>query len=808
MHTDLKFALRALLKTPGFTATAVLIIAVGIGACTALFSIFDRLVLHPFDLPEAGRLVRIWTNHTERNVVGPVMSVPKFELFRDNQQSFSGLAAISFNGHTLVRDGAEAEQFASLNVSASWVPTLGLQLARGRNFTAEEDTPGGPPVVIIGHDMWQTKFGGRESLLGEVLMLNGIGHTVVGVLPPQLPAPISFVQLVVPRPLEPAGLTAEQLRNGAGFLQVTARLKPGVTYEQADAEVRTISRRYKEAWPDRLDSNNNNELRTWIEEQVGQVRPTFYLLLGAVGLVLLIACFNVANLFLSRLTARHKEIAVRLSLGATRRQLVRQFLAETAVFCAAATGLGVLLAVWSLDGLERLLVNQLAPNTQFTLNGPTLAFTLGLSVLACVVIGLVPALSASKMNLSDVLKDVSRGTPGGAKGGRFRSFLIVLEVALSVLLLIGSGLLLLSFIRLQSTPPGFNPRGVGAAIINLPPARYKTGPEQADFVYRVLEQLKVSPLLRHAAAGTSLPVGGFGGRTLYAIDGRPVPTADKRPVANLFIITEGYFPLFQIPLKAGRYINEHDRADTPGVVVVNETFARKLFPDGSALGKVILRGQRADIKHEIVGIVGDVKSNGLNSPAPDTLYFPLRQLPRPFVSLAAVTAGADAAIVLAELRSAVAAVDKTLAVSFFQVMETAIRNSLGIQRITAMLTGIFAGVALLLSAIGLYSVLAYTVTQRTGEIGIRMALGAEKGQVITLILSQGMKLVVIGLIIGLGTAAGLGRFIRSQLYQIEPLDPMVFGGVTVLFLLVALFACFLPSWRASRVDPLVALRTE
>jgi predicted permease len=806
MH-NLKFACRALLKSPGFTAVAVLTIAVAIGANTALFSIFDRLVLNPLDLPDANRLVRIWTNNTERNVVGPIMSVPKYELFVEQQTAFSSLAASGFGGHTLVRENADPEQLASLSVTQSWIPTLGLQLALGRNFTKEEDTPGGPPVTILGHDVWRTKFGARENIIGETVMLNGIGHTVVGVLPPQLPAPISFIQLVVPRPLEPPGLTPEQLRGGAGFLQVTARLKPGVSYEQADTEVRTISKRYKDAFPTRLDAGNNNELRTWTEEIVGQVRQTFYMLLTAVAFVLLIACANVSNLFLSRLTARHKEIAVRLSMGATRRQLITQFLTETAVFCTVATLLGVLFATWSLDGLERLLVNQLAPNTQFTLNGATLGFTIALSALACSIIGLVPAWQASRVNLSEVLKDNSRGTPGGAKGGKFRAFLVVAEVALSVLLLIGSSLLLVSFIKLQRTPPGFNPAGIGTAILNMPAQRYPAGAPQAAFVDQVIDKLRAHPQVKSAAAGTSTPIGNFAARTIFAVKGQPVPTADKRPIANLYIITEDYFSLYSIPLKAGRLPTPQDRADTPGVCVINESFAKKLFPGKSALGESLLRGPQANIAHEIVGIVGDVKSAGLNSPPPDTIYFPLRQLPRAFVTLAARTDG-DPAVLQNIIRSAVASVDNTLATSFFQTMETAIRNSLGLQRITAWLTGVFAGVALVLSAVGLYSVLAYAVTQRTSEIGIRMALGAGKGQVINLILSQGMRLVAIGLVIGLGVAAAGSRLLTSLLYQIEPLNPLVFGGVTVLFALVAVVACLVPSLRASRIDPLVALRSE
>jgi predicted permease len=807
MH-NLRFACRALLKSPGFTAVAVLTIAVGIGANTALFSIFNQLVLHPIDLPDADRIVRIWTNNPERNIVAPIMSVPKFELFRDAQTSFSSIDAASFNSAVLVRDGAEPEQLSSLDVTAGFLPTLGLQLARGRNFSREEDARNGPPVCILGYDIWKGRFGASESLVGRTIMLNGISTTVIGILPEKLPAPIAFVQLLSPWPFNPPGLTDAQLKGGASFLGVTARLKPGVTFAQADAEVHTLARRYQQAHAGRLDAGNFNELRTWIEEQVGPVRPTFLMLLTAVGFVLLIACANVSSLFLGRLSARHKEIAVRLAMGATRGQLARQFLTETAVFCVVAALLGVLMAVWSLGTIQHLLANQLPPNTVFTLDPLTLGFTLALSVVASLCIGLVPALSASRLNLAEVLKDAARGAPGGTRGSRFRGFLIVAEVMLSVVLLVGSGLLLASFIRLQATPAGFNPRGVASAFINLPLQRYTTKAQQADFYYQVIEQLHANPQVKTAAAALSLPISGFGPRGVYAVEGQPIPPTSERAIAAINFVTEDYFSLLQIPLQAGRLFAPTDLENSPGVVVINASFARRLFPDKpTAVGQVLLRGQKADIKLEIVGIVGNVKSAGLNTPPPDTMYLPLRQWGGVGLTLTASTAG-DPAALQAVLRTAVANVDKTQALAFFTTMDTALQQSLGNQRISAWLTAVFAGVALLLSAVGLYSVLAYAVTQRTSEIGLRMALGAERSQVVNLILSQGMRLVVLGLVLGLATSAAGSRLLSSLLYEVKPLDPLVFGGVTVLFAVVAAFACLLPSLRAARIDPIIALRTD
>ena len=804
---NLKFALRSLAKNPGFTLLAVLTIAVAIGANTALFSIFDRLVLRPIDLPEAERLVRIWTNNKERNVVAPVMSVPKYETFRDQQTVFSGIAASGFSSQILTRAGAEPEQLTGLAATASFVPTLGMVLTRGRNFTAEEDARNGPPVCLIAFDVWKTRFGQRDAIVGETIMLNGISTTVVGVLPAQLSSPLAGTQIITPWPFSPPGLTTAQLRGGAGFLQVTARLKPGVSLEQAAAEVRRISQGYKQTNPGQLDANNENEVRTWIEEQVGPVRPTFILLLATVGCVLLIACANVSSLFLSRLSTRHKEIAIRLSIGATRGRLLWQFLLEAAVFCVLATGLGVLMAAWSLDGIVSVLANQLPPDTTFKLNAPTLLFTTALSVLATLVVGLLPALQASRVNLADVLKDTARGAPGGIRGARFRSTLIVAEVALSVVLLVGAGLLLASFVRLQSTAPGFQTKGRATAVVNLPAQRYPTKAQQSDFYYQVVEKLRSYPQVKAVSGALSPPIAGFSPRGVYAVEGQPIPPVSERPIAVLNFVTEDYFALLQIPLLTGRTVAPTDLEKSPGVCMINESFAKRLFPNSSALGRRLLRGQKADVPLEIVGIVADVKANGLNTPAPDILYLPVRQWGGSGLAFLAQTDG-DAAALQPILRSAIAAVDKTLAIAFFTTLDNALAQSLGIQRITAWLTGVFAGVALLLSAVGLYGVLAYTVTQRTSEIGIRMALGADKGRVLSLILAQGMRLVGFGLILGLGVAAAGARLLTTQLYEVRPLDPLVFGSVTVLFIVVALLACLLPSLRASRVDPMIALRAE
>lgn len=804
---ELRYAFRSLFKSPGFTAVAILTIAIGIGANTTLFSVFNKVVLHPIDLPDAGRLVRIWTNNKARNVVAPVMSVPKYHMFSEQQTAFSSIAASSFNSHVLTREGADPEQVNTIDVTQSFVPTLGLRLERGRNFTAEEDKENGPHVVILSYDLWKTRFGKREDIVGRTIQLDGVGTTVVGILAEGLPAPISLVQALQPWPFTPSFLTSAQIEGGAGFLQITARIKPGLTYAQADADVRAMSRRYKDAFPGRLDGTNENELRTWVEEQVGQVRPTFVLLLTAVGFVLLIACANVSNLFLGRLSTRHKEIGVRLSLGATRRHLIRRFLLETLIFCTCAASLGVLMAFFALKGVQAVFASQFQTTTTFPLDGRTLAFTIGLSVLSSLMIGSIPALQASNVNLADVLKDSSRGTVGGARGTRFRGLLIVAEVSLSVVLLIGSSLLLASFIKLQSTAPGFSSHGVASVFVNAPAQRYPTKGEIENFYTQVLDQLRANPMVRAAATVGALPLTGGPARGVYAVFGEPIPPLAERPVAYLNAASEDYFSLLKIPLRAGRLFSATDIDGAPHVCVINESFAKRLFPHESALGKVLLRGQQADVRLEIVGVVGDVKSIGLNTPPPETIYEPMRQVGAAAQTVVALTDG-DPNALQGALRAAIAAVDKAQAASFFATLDTQLLQSLGVQRITAWLTGAFSLIALLLSALGLYSVLAYAVTQRTGEIGIRMALGAHRIDVIRLIVSQGMRLVVIGLVLGLAAAAAGSRALASLLYDVKPLDPLVFGGVTVLFAIVAALACLVPSWRASRIDALVALRSD
>jgi predicted permease len=803
--TDISHAVRALRKAPGFSLVAVLTIAVGIGANTALFSVYDRLVLNPVTIPNPSTLVAIWINNPQLNFNAPAMSWPRYEDLRDHATSFDALGISAFDNFTLTGNG-DPEQLNGQRVSATFFPTLGILPAAGRNFTPDEDLPNGPAVCILSDELWQTRFGARPQIVGSTITLNGQSWQVVGILPPRLSPPFAQVQVFAPRVFEVGGLTPVQVQNGAGYAQPIARLKRGVSRERAAAELAALDRSYQERFPARLDANNIVEPRMYVEALVGNLQPTFYTLLGAVGFVLLIACANVASLFLGRLTRRVREVAVRQALGATRRQVMTQFLIESLVFSAIAGAVGIVLAVWALEAIHTLISSQLPPGAALTLNWRALAFTGAVTAITAVLVGFVPALQASRTELVETLKDSARGS-SSESSGRVRATLIVGEVALSVVLLVGSALLLISFIGLQRTPPGFAPAGAATAFVGVPPSRYGTPAQQAQFFDEVIARLRDQPRVIGAAAAIGLPMSGFNPRSPYGVGGRPVPPLPQRPLANLAIVSDDYLSVLRISLAAGRPFNGGDREGTPGVCIINESLAKRLFPGESALGRIMLRGRDADLKAEIVGVIHDVKTNGLNVAAPDEIYYPMRQLPRPAMAIVARTDG-DAAALQPILRSTVAAVDKNQPISFFATLDTNVAQSLGVQRIVAALTSIFAGLALVLSAIGLYSVLAYAVSQRRAEIGIRMALGAQSGQVVALVMRDGLRLVAVGLVGGLAAAAGAARLIQTLLFGVRPLEPIVYAGVAAVFTIVAMLACVIPSVRASRIDPLLALRAE
>jgi predicted permease len=800
--SDLGLALRALRKQPKFSIVAILTIAIGIGASSALFSIYDRLVLNPVTIPSPATLVAILNSNPQLQAPAASVSWPRYEFLRDRATSFATMGLSAFDNFTITGSG-DPEQLNGLRASGDFFGALGVAPARGRLFQAQDDVPNGPLVCVISHEFWQGRFGGREDLVGQPITLNGQPWQVIGITPPRLSQPFGQVQVFAPRVFEVSGLTAAQVQNAAGYAQPIARLKPRVSVEQARLELDSLSAAYRAAHPSMLDAQNTSVPQSYVQFLSGGLEPTFYTLLAAVSFVLLIACANVSSLFLGRLAARHREIAVRQSLGARRGRVVRQFLVESLLFTTIAGALGVVLGLWALSAIQSLLSLQLPANTVLTLNWRALAFSGAITLVCAVLVGLAPALHASRADLVEALKDRARGS--SERTGRFRASLIVAEVALSVVLLVGSGLLLASFVALQRTPLGFNPGGAAAAFVGIPATRYATPAQQADFFSAVVDRLRADARVTAAAAAVGLPLSGFNPRSPYSVEGRPILPLPQRPLAGLAIVSDGYFAALDIPLSAGRGFTAADRDGAPRVCIINESLARRLFPGESPLGRVLLRGRDADVRSEIVGVIRDVRTLGVNTPAPDEIYFPMRQLPRPAMAIVARTDG-DAAAMQAVVRAAVADVDKNQPISFFATMDANVVASLGVQRIVTSLTGLFAIVALILSGVGLYSVIAFAVTQRTPEIGIRMALGAQARQVVAMVMRSGLRLVAIGLVVGLAAAAGASRLIRTLLYQVEPLDVTIYAAVTALFTVVATLACLVPSLRASRIDPLTALR--
>jgi predicted permease len=800
---NFKAGLRALLRTPSFTAVAVLTLAIGIAANAALFSVYDRLVLSPVTVPDASHLVALWSNNPRINFYAPFVSWTRFQELQRHAHSFSSLGVSAADTFTLTGNNQAPDQLTGQRVSGEFFRTLGILPVRGRDFAPSDDVPHGPNVCIISDALWTSRFGRRESLVGSVIQLNNQSWEVVGILPPELTAPFQQVQVFAPRVFEISLLTPAQVESGAGYSQPIARLARGVSLEQAQAELRALGATYKEQFGGKIDADNPAEAREFTDSIVGNLKPTFYTLLGAVAFVLLIACANVASLFIGRLNARHKEIAVRESLGATRGAVVRQFLTESVLFTAVAGLVGALLARLSLSGLRLVVASQVPPNTVFALNWSAWAFIAGATLVSAILVGLAPAMQASRAQLVDVLKDAARGS-STARGGRVRSILIVVEVAMSVVLLVGSSLLVLSFLTLQRTPPGFDPTRVATALVGLPPGTYPTKAQQADFFERVLDGLRAAPQVADASASLGLPVNGFGVRSTYTLLGQPVLPLSQRPLANLQVVSEDYFATLRIPIVQGRAFTPQDRAGAPGVCVVNQSLATRLFHADSAIGRVLLRGPNAELPFTIVGVIADVKANGLNVPVPDEMYYPLRQLVQPGMQVTARTTG-DPAALQGVIRAAVAAIDPNQPISSFTTLDAALATSLGVQRIVSSLTGCFAGIALLLAAVGLYSVVAHAVAQRTGEIGIRMALGAAPRQVLSLVMAGGLKLVAIGLALGVAGAAGAARLMQSLLASVGPFDPRIYAAVVALFTAVAALACLVPARRASRIDPLAAL---
>jgi len=805
MHTDLKFALRSLLKTPGFTAVAALALALGIGANTAFFSVINSVFWRPLPYSEPGRLVQLTSTEREANLIRAGFSWPRFQAVRDQQQVFAGMT-LAIAAPFVVTDRDEARQVFGAFASGNYLSVLGVAPQMGRFFNAEEDKRGGPNVVVLGDHYWRNQMGADPAVLGRVLKIDGRPHEVIGVLPANLSQfPFQQRDLWVPRPIEVPFFFPVQVENGVFGFEVLARLKPGVSLAEAREQVGVLARGYGAAHPKNVDSKSVAEVNGLLDSAIGDQRRGYVLLFGAVGCVLLIACANVANLLLARFAGRRKEIALRFALGAGRGAVVRQLLAESLLLAGLSAAVGVLLAHWALDLLVAGGGDLIPRAAEISLDPLALGFTALVALATGLVMGLLPAWQASGADVNEALKESARGSSGAHS--RFRSGLFVAEIALSLVLLIAAGLLLTSFARLQRVTPGFNPDGVFVAGLVIPPAMYPDGPQLAAFYQRLYTRLQAIPGVKSVALSDRVPLVGQTTPAPIGVQGQPLPPLGQRPNAMRHLQSPGLFQTLGVQLKRGRDFNERDNPSSPQVVIVNEAFARKFFPGEDPLGRVIITGM-GQRPAEIVGLVGDMRATDLQTPPEPGYYLPALQRPDGFTSILLRPEAGDPAGFSGAVRAALREIDPDLPLIQPQALTTRISANFAQRRFALVLLGSFAALALLLACIGVYSVMACIVGQRTQEIGIRMALGADRATVLRMVLGQGLRLTLLGVALGLGAAFSLTRLMQQALFEVRAHDPLVYLSLAATLTAVAAFACWLPAMRATRVSPVIALRAE
>ena len=805
MLQGLRYALRMLGKSPGFTAIAILTLALGIGANTAIFSVVNALLLRPLPLHEPERLV--FFSGSDPRFAGRgflPMSLLVYEMIRDRTHSLSGITAFCAEGTTLTGNGDPQQLHAAL-VSPNFLQVLQVQPVMGRGFETADGQAGAKPVALISHKLWQARFGGDPAILGHSITLGQEATTIIGVMPSEFPFPYPDLDVWMTGLMRYTGLQPEQIRNGGGYLTAIGRLAPDAGIQQASTEVASVRQQYVKEHSGSPDADPRIQLiLTPLQQQlVSDVRPALLLLTCAAGLVLLIACANVASLMLARATSRAREFAVRAALGASRRRIIRQLLAEGVLLALAGAALGVVLAQWGVSALVHASGQNLPGYRPIRVDLQVLAFTAIISLGTMLVFGLLPALGASRPDLNGVLRDSAWGTTGGARRHWLRGMVVVSQIALSIVLLIGAGLLVESFRRLHSVELGFNPQHALTMGISLPPAKYPDDARRSRFVADVVERLKAMPGVRSATASLGLPLA-IGVVAPFLADGQPIVPMGERPIGVWTAVTPGYFKTIEIPLIEGRDFTDADDENAPKRVIVSRSLARRYWPDESPIGKHIAYARREYIA-EIVGVAADVKTRGLDLDAGMVYYTPHRQFAWPNVSLTFRTEG-DPRLLLNSARAVVFSADRDLPVNNPRTLEALVNEVLSDRRQTMYMVAGFAGVALLLAVVGLYGVMAYSVAQRTAEIGIRQAVGAQRADIFRMVLNQGLRLSVAGIVIGVIAALALTRLLAAMLFHLSSTDPLTFAGISMLFLLVALAASIIPAWRATRVDPLVALR--
>jgi putative ABC transport system permease protein len=803
LRSDIRYALRSLSKRPGFTFIAVLTLALGIGANTAIFSAINALLLKPLPFPELDRVVAVWDKLPSRGVLHNEVAMANYLDLKAQNQSFDQLAIYRWWSANLT--GVDTpERIQGFLVSANYLDAFGIKPIMGRNFYPEENQPGKDRVAIITHSLWQRRFGGDPNIVNKTITINTIVRTVVGVMPERFNFP-KGAEIYAPLPMTPEVMSSR----GNHSYYIVGRLKPNVSIESAQADTDNITARLEQQYPE-TNKGWGATVFPIVADTVRLYDTPLWVMMGAVGFVLLIACANVANLMLARASGRQREIALRAAVGASRWRIIRHLLTESVIVALAGGAVGILIGFWGIDALRAANPGEAAKYApgwyQLGINFPTLAFTLGLSLFSGIVFGLAPALQVSKPNLNDSLKEGSRQTSGSSH--YLRSSLVVFEVALSLMLLVGAGLLARSFLSLLKTDPGFNPDNVLTLNLVLPGAKYREQPQRAAFYNDLVQRVKAYPGVESAAAVNYLPLGGANSSDSYLVEGVPEPAPGDENEGRYRVCTPDYFRTMGIPLLKGRSFTDQDKAGTTPVVVVNETLARKHWAGEDPIGKRIrFYGPPERMQWmEIVGVVEDVKHE-LNLPVTPEYYLPHAQDPWNAMVLVARTRVEPGSLASA-LRQQVWAIDKDQPVFDIRTMQEVRSTSVALYSFSSVMLAIFAAVALVLASVGIYGVMAFAVTQRTQEIGIRMALGARALDVLKLVVKHGMKLAVLGIVIGLAGSWAITRFMEKLLVDVQPTDLLTFSVVSVFLLLSAFVACYLPARRATKVDPLQALRHE
>jgi putative ABC transport system permease protein len=808
LWNDIRFGLKTWMRSPATTAVALLTLALGIGANSAIFSVVSGVLLEPLAIPQADRLVLVWESNPKAGLPRFGVSPLNYEDWKQRTRAFSDMVALSEHSFS-VTGGERPEMITGARVSGDFFRVLGVEPVVGRSFRAAEDRPGAPRVTVISYGLWQRRFGSDRAVLDRSILLDGVPHTIIGVMP----RGFDFYRrqdLWVPLVLH-----AEPVTRNQHYLATLGRLKPGVSMDRARADLKGVAEQLAAEYPD-TNAGWTVELISFPDSLVEDIRPRLLLLLWAVAFVLLIACANVANLLLARVAAREREIAVRAALGAGRGRLVRQMLTENVLLFLAGGGLGLLVGVWITRSLIALNPDGIPRSADIGLDARVLLFTFGLSLLTGLVFGLLPALNATGSRLHTVLKEGGRGMAGGAQGRLVRSGLVLAEVAVALVLLVGAALLIRSFSGLLSVDPGLRPGGVLTAQLQLPEFKYPD-PQQRKLFYRALmERAEALPGVSAAGAIYPLPLLGRDMVFAFVVQGRPIPRPNEAPNASVWAVTPGYFRAMGVPLLAGRGFAPEDNENGIPVAIINKTMADEVWPGESPLGKQFSVDDPRQARVSwltVIGVAGDVRHRGLNQDSGYEFYWPLEQRPVSDISLIVRRANdQDPAALARPVRDLVAQLDPDLPVDQVQPMTDVVRGALSQSRFQTVLLGLFAALALALAAIGVYGVVSYSVAQRTHEIGIRMALGAQRAQVLRLIVSQGMAVVALGVGLGLVLSFVLSRVLADRaatfLYGVSATDPLTLLAVPLVLLAVALLANFLPARRATKVDPLVALRTD